>query len=185
MEKESIKMFFESQSTPPDSEKIEQWYIDNINNTELDTILLELLKKCTHQDEQKARCAFSRTCHRIGIGSPKVTQKRKIIYRWISGIAATVLVCGFLLGTHLWNSRSGDINLEKVYASAGNSKMVILPDSTKVYLKPTSTLFYEANDFTHNRKVHLFGEAYVEVTKDAKHPFSVVCNNATIKVLDV
>ena len=183
MEKESIKMFFESQSTPPDSEKIEQWYIDNINNTELDTILLELLKKCTHQDEQKARCAFSRTCHRIGIGSPKVTQKRKIIYRWISGIAATVLVCGFLLGTHLWNSRSGDINLEKVYASAGNSKMVILPDSTKVYLKPTSTLFYEANDFTHNRKVHLFGEAYVEVTKDAKHPFSVVCNNATIKVL--
>lgn len=77
MEKESIKMFFESQSTPPDSEKIEQWYIDNINNTELDTILLELLKKCTHQDEQKARCAFSRTCHRIGIGSPKVTQKRK------------------------------------------------------------------------------------------------------------
>ena len=32
MEKESIKMFFESQSTPPDSEKIEQWYIDNINN---------------------------------------------------------------------------------------------------------------------------------------------------------
>lgn len=44
MEKESIKMFFESQSTPPDSEKIEQWYIDNINNTELDTILLELLK---------------------------------------------------------------------------------------------------------------------------------------------
>lgn len=45
MEKESIKMFFESQSTPPDSEKIEQWYIDNINNTELDTILLELLKK--------------------------------------------------------------------------------------------------------------------------------------------
>lgn len=184
MEKESIKMFFESQSTPPDSEKIEQWYIDNINNTELDTILLELLKKCTHQDEQKARCAFSRTCHRIGIGSPKVTQKRKIIYRWISGIAATVLVCGFLLGTHLWNSRSGDINLEKVYASAGNSKMVILPDSTKVYLKPTSTLFYEANDFTHNRKVHLFGEAYVEVTKDAKHPFSVVCNNATIKVLE-
>ena len=150
MEKESIKMFFESQSTPPDSEKIEQWYIDNINNTELDTILLELLKKCTHQDEQKARCAFSRTCHRIGIGAPKVTQKRNIIYRWISGIAATVLVCGFLLGTHLWNSRSGDIYLEKVYASAGNSKMVILPDSTKVYLKPTSTLFYEANDFTHN-----------------------------------
>ena len=84
MEKENIKMFFESQSTPPDSEKIEQWYIDNINNTELDTILLELLKKCTHQDEQKARCAFSRTCHRIGIGSPKVTQKRKIIYRWVS-----------------------------------------------------------------------------------------------------
>lgn len=61
--------------------------------------------------------------------------------------------------------------------------MVILPDSTKIYLKPTSTLFYAANDFARNRKVHLFGEAYVEVTKDMKHPFFVVCNNATIKVL--
>lgn len=115
MEKESIKMFFESQSTPPDSEKIEQWYIDNINNTELDTILLELLKKCTHQDEQKARCAFSRTCHRIGIGSPKVTQKRKIIYRWISGIAATVLVCGFLLGTHFYGIPGPAISIWKRY----------------------------------------------------------------------
>ena len=38
-------MFFESQSTPADSEKIEQWYINNINNAELDTILLELLKE--------------------------------------------------------------------------------------------------------------------------------------------
>ena len=76
-ERKHKDVFRESVYTP-DSEKIEQWYIDNINNTELDTILLELLKKCTHQDEQKARCAFSRTCHRIGIGSPKVTQKRKI-----------------------------------------------------------------------------------------------------------
>ena len=41
MEKESIKMFFESQSTPPDSEKIEQWYMDNIDDTEVDTMLLE------------------------------------------------------------------------------------------------------------------------------------------------
>ena len=71
MKKESIKMFFESQSTPADSEKIEQWYINNINNAELDTILLELLKECTHQDEQKARNAFNRTCYRIGIGHPK------------------------------------------------------------------------------------------------------------------
>ena len=76
MKKESIKMFFESQSTPADSEKIEQWYINNINNAELDTILLELLKECTHQDEQKARNAFNRTCYRIGIGTPQGIKKR-------------------------------------------------------------------------------------------------------------
>ncbi len=184
MEKESIKKFFENQSTSPDSEKIEQWYIDNINNAEMDTILLELLKECTHQeDKQKARRAFNRTCQRIGIPTPEAVRRRKLVYRWVSGIAATVLICGFLLGTHLWNSRFEGIDLERVYASAGNSKMVTLPDSTKIYLKPASTLFYEAKDFARNRKVHLFGEAYVEVTKDAKHPFLVECNNATIRVL--
>ncbi|QUT74739.1 FecR protein [Bacteroides salyersiae] len=181
MKKESIKTFFKSQC-PPDSGKIEQWYIDNIDSAELDTILLELLKECTRQDEPKTRDAFNRTCHRMGIETPKVTRKRKI-YRWASGMAASILICGFLLGIHTWKSQSGGIDLEKVYASAGNSKVVTLPDSTKIYLKPTSALFYEANGFARNRKVHLFGEAYVEVTKDVKHPFSVVCNNATIKVL--
>ena len=181
MKKESIKTFFKSQC-PPDSGKIEQWYIDNIDSAELDTILLELLKECTRQDEPKTRDAFNRTCHRMGIETPKVTRKRKIS-RWASGMAASILICGFLLGVHTWKYQSGGLDLEKVYASAGNSKVVTLPDSTKIYLKPTSALFYEANGFARNRKVHLFGEAYVEVTKDVKHPFSVVCNNATIKVL--
>ena len=61
MKKESIKTFFKSQC-PPDSGKIEQWYIDNIDSAELDTILLELLKECTRQDEPKTRDAFNRTC---------------------------------------------------------------------------------------------------------------------------
>lgn len=182
MEKENVKIFFDSQSMPPDSGKVEQWYIDNINNEELDTILLELLGECTQQDDKKTRYAFERMCHRMGIEMPEV-RKKTIVWRWVSGIAATVLICGFLLGMYMWGSRSGDFDLEKVYASAGHSKMIMLPDSTKVYLKSASTLFYEVSNFARDRKVYLFGEAYVEVTKDAKHPFSVVCDNATIEVL--
>lgn len=149
----------------------------------MDTILLELLKKCTHQDEQKARCAFSRTCHRIGIGSPQSHSKEKNNIPLGIGNSSYRIGMRFPIGYTFMEFPIRRYQFGKGIRIGRQFKMVILPDSTKVYLKPTSTLFYEANDFTHNRKVHLFGEAYVEVTKDAKHPFSVVCNNATIKVL--
>lgn len=181
MKKENVKAFFNSQPASSDSEKIEQWYTSNINNPELDSILLELLEECTSQDNQEAQHAFKRVCHRIGIETPQSTKKINI-HRWMYGIAATLLVCVFSLGIYLYPSYKG-AQLEKIYSSAGHSKMITLPDSTKIYLKPNSTIFYEANNFVRNRKIHLFGEAYVEVIKDAKHPFSVVCDNATIKVL--
>lgn len=181
MKKENIKAFFNSESASPDSGKIEQWYTENINNPELDSILLELLEESTVQNNQEARHAFKRLCRRIGIETPQST-KKVIMHRWMYGIAATLLVCAFSLGIYLYPSYKG-AELEKIYASTGHSKMIILPDSTKIYLKPNSTIFYEANNFIRNRKIHLFGEAYIEVIKDAKHPFSVVCDNATIKVL--
>ncbi|WP_417885559.1 FecR family protein [Zunongwangia sp.] len=61
-------------------------------------------------------------------------------------------------------------------------KRVKLPDSSSVQLYPNSKLTYTTN-FRANRKVELSGEAFFDVSKDKKHPFSVTCLKTITTVL--
>jgi len=66
----------------------------------------------------------------------------------------------------------------------GQTYVVILPDQTKVWLNSASTLIYHTNfNKVSRREVKLIGEAYFEVSKDKKRPFSVFTGNQQIKVL--
>lgn len=68
-------------------------------------------------------------------------------------------------------------------ASDSEVKHIYLPDSTRVWLNVNSTLSY-ASDFGHTlREVKLSGEAYFEVTPDAKKEFIVRGNEVSAKVL--
>lgn len=60
---------------------------------------------------------------------------------------------------------------------------VLLPDGSSVVLRKNSQLRY-ANVFRGNKRdVYLSGEAFFEVTKDAKRPFLVYANGLVTKVL--
>lgn len=61
-------------------------------------------------------------------------------------------------------------------------KKVMLPDSSVVELEPNAEIRYGEN-FKHNRKVKLTGEAFFSVQKDRQHPFSVSCGKTTTTVL--
>lgn len=59
-----------------------------------------------------------------------------------------------------------------------------LADGTKVWLNAQSQIRFPVQFNQHDRKVYLEGEAYFEVAKDSKRPFSVVINDSnTIEVL--
>lgn len=65
----------------------------------------------------------------------------------------------------------------------GGEFMVMLDDSTKVWLNSSSTLTYPDNFSATARRVKVTGEAYFAVTKDVKHnPFFVECDSQEIKV---
>lgn len=86
-----------------------------------------------------------------------------------------------------------------VYTGKGNAKELVyneisvprgktfqlqLSDGTTVYLNSDTSLKFPV-EFVQgqNRKVFLKGEAYFEVAKDAKHPFSVVSEDMDVRVL--
>lgn len=65
----------------------------------------------------------------------------------------------------------------------GGEFMVMLDDSTKVWLNSESTLTYPETFTPDSRRVKITGEAYFAVTKDlASHPFYVECDGQTVKV---
>lgn len=61
---------------------------------------------------------------------------------------------------------------------------LMLSDGTKVHLNSGTSLRYPVKFIKgENRQVFLNGEAYFDVTKDAKHPFIVGSNDMNVKVL--
>ncbi len=67
----------------------------------------------------------------------------------------------------------------------GGEYRVILPDGTKVWLNAESSLRYPVSFVGGTREVDLVGEAYFEVSRDARHPslFVVNAKNQRVEVL--
>jgi len=75
------------------------------------------------------------------------------------------------------------IKASEVIAKPGARTKLVLPDGTQVWLNSGSKLNYQ-NDFNAAfREVELEGEAFFDVTKDAKHPFIVHASSINIKVV--
>lgn len=65
----------------------------------------------------------------------------------------------------------------------GGEFMVVLDDSTKVWLNSASTITYPETFTATDRRVKISGEAFFSVTKDIDHnPFYVECNGQTVQV---
>jgi len=124
-------------------------------------------------------------------GSPTDTvirplRRRRLLY--ISSVAASVIaLC--LLSWSLYRNRSNtpspapSANHEEVLAKAGTRTRLVLPDGSQVWLNSSSKLKY-TNDFNReSREVALEGEAFFDVTRDAKRPFIVHTSSLDVKVL--
>ncbi|PUZ26744.1 FecR family protein [Chitinophaga costaii] len=65
----------------------------------------------------------------------------------------------------------------------GGQFTVNLPDGSKVWLNAASSLKYPSSFKGAERHVELTGEAYFEILKNAKTPFTVTAENTSIQVL--
>lgn len=106
-------------------------------------------------------------------------------YTWLLAAASVIIIVALTLffkaGIDLKSSSKTDI--QQVFVKPGSKSKIILPDGTVVRLNSSSRLTYK-NDFNKDvREVSLEGEAFFDVTKDAKHPFIVHTSNIDIRVL--
>ena len=97
---------------------------------------------------------------------------------------AAVLVLLFATGFYIHNLlQKQQPQYSMVETASGQQSTLTLNDGTKVKLNQNSKLIYPKNFNQDTRNVTLQGEAYFEVTHNAKKPFMVNVGCYTVKVL--
>jgi len=71
----------------------------------------------------------------------------------------------------------------EVAAAGQGQRIVVLPDSSRVWLNKGSKLIYDADFDGAAREVHLEGEAFLDVQRNPQRPFVIRTDDAQIKVL--
>lgn len=105
----------------------------------------------------------------------------KRFYRIVA--AASILLAitfsgAYYLGRNNISNQSAPLS----YSSLTGKSKVILPDGTEVWLHSNTSLYYNSNFTSNTREVTMNGEAYFSVTHDAKKPFIVHSNDASVTV---
>jgi len=81
------------------------------------------------------------------------------------------------------NGQPAEMKYNTLKIPRGGEYFLVLSDSTKVWLNSETTLRFPVQFATSIRNVELTGEAYFEVSRNEKIPFTVTSGNQQIKVL--
>lgn len=81
------------------------------------------------------------------------------------------------------DTKAVEISYNTIVTPNGGQYQVILPDGTAVWLNAASSLKYPTAFVGSERHVELHGEAYFEVAKNKKMPFTVSAGTVNVKVL--
>lgn len=116
----------------------------------------------------------------IEAGRPVVKLK---LLRYMAAVAAVAAVTIGI--AWLWfGEQSENTTKQNIVSTKNGSRTKIeLPDGSTVWLNAGSKLTYSDSFGKDLREIHLSGEAFFDVAKDAEHPFIIHANEIDIKVL--
>ena len=84
---------------------------------------------------------------------------------------------------HRTKNKNLTLEFNKVSVPRGGEFQLVLSDSTQVWLNSESQLKFPVAFGPDKREIYLEGEAYFEVSKDSKRPFTVYAGNQKVTVL--
>lgn len=140
-------------------------------------------------DEQQKEAMRNRIWKQLPTHEPGITflqQYKRLLYTL--GAAAMLLLIG------VWAYRKEAMSViekestelqARFRSQTGERerKLLMLPDSSQVWLNANSTIEVDVNYGNHARHVHLKGEAFFDVTPNSERPFIVETANLQIEVL--
>lgn len=197
---EIIRRYFANDYPPEMEKKLQAWLIDEEKGTDndktasnpeaplKDKAMFQIWTELEATNDENARHSLEIIKQKLGFKERRETRKRRNIFS--AGKYAhryTVLffsaaVCLFCIPGG-WYYFSAQTEWTTVTTPYGKSAECVLPDNSKVWINPGSTLSYPERFKGNLRQIRLSGEARLTVTKDSGKPFIVQTNTCTIQVL--
>lgn len=114
--------------------------------------------------------------------SPRFILFRTPVWRVAASIAVLIVISllFFRMGENNLRNRLTDVTVE---APQGSRTRLLLNDGSVVWLNAGSSITYSQKFGITDRDIHINGEGYFEVQKNAKLPFRVITNDIKLTVL--
>lgn len=149
---------------------------------DLESVDIEIKKQWNESGNRAADMAIKEQIWKKVKAKCEYRKNNRVLVELRPYLAAASVAILLLIGG-LWmilGDNKAEMN-ELVRIEAQQSMMYILPDSTKVWMKPGSSIQY-AKDFNKDRKVWLSGNSLFEVYKHEGSTFQVYIDKAFIEV---
>ena len=167
---------------------VEAWYAE----LEKDKNLLDPISES--EKEGLLREAFQKISGRINLEEEHISE-RHFPWRWVAGIAASLLlICGLLYTKNELVLMPGNKIAEVGAQGKIDSPIEVvnleprivqhtLPDSSTVWLRPNACITYPQKFEDKNRTVLFTGEGFFDIQKDRSRPFFIYSGEMTVRVL--
>ncbi|HMR20334.1 MAG TPA: FecR domain-containing protein, partial [Sphingobacterium sp.] len=170
-----IDRYLSGQATDQEAQTLVRWYRDQLQE---DTVWESSNPEVA--DQVKARMAEKIRLKIQGESSNPSSKVRKLRWGWASAVVAAGLI-GALLLFNAWQKKEQSLFLAEspvltavnIQQDAEENRFVLLPDSSKVILRPGSKLEYITNFQGKTREVALIGEGYFDIKRDENKSFIV------------
>ncbi len=173
------KEYLENRYSAATEEKIQKWLIEDENSEEKEQASLEYWDALEPQLNPEAYEALKRVNEKAGVN--KIIPLHHRLHRRMMRIAAVIIPALFILGGVYYFSQRE--NIVQVMAENGETKHIVLPDNSEVWLNVGSSIQYTSKFGNEKRSVTLDGEAWFSVQKDKAKPFIVSTNHLSVTVL--
>lgn len=111
---------------------------------------------------------------------------KRINYSYIVRIAAMIMIpilCSYLTYFLTQKYSVKNVNMIECFVPYGEKKIIVLPDSSRVWVNSGSIIIYPEKFVGDTRTIYLNGEANFSVTKNPDKRFIVSTNNLNIEAL--
>ncbi len=187
MTKEELQNYFYNNCTADQVAKVERWLVKIEDGSTDDALLKELLDEIKVEKDsdlvERAFANFEKAAHLYDNRKPGKESLIRQLGRFYRYAAAVLLAPLLITVIYFQRETSNPKEWIEEYVPYGQSKIVSLPDSSKLWLNAGTKLIYPKEFNNSIRQVYLAGEAYIEVKKDKKRPFILSAGEVTVEVL--
>ena len=163
-----------------EDETLRNWLVEDVENeTFLGDlkVIFSITGSVPDSFEPQKEMAWQRIVNRISI-----KKRRFDVIGIMLRVAASFLLIALGIGGGYFLQNSQRVNsFTEVYSPSGHKTMVLLPDSSQVWLNGGTRIKY-CDDFTKSRNVELTGEALFHVAKNPSSLFTVKSKDLRIEV---